>query len=288
MAKTATLAVLVIVLGSLLISAPPAAAQGILDLQITGPEVTGRIVLPGGIEASLRITFEQVTGLTEENLGLSAQLVSPLDLGILSRLPLGSGVTLPSAFPVLLTIDPPPTSTFAFRGVATVEIYTTALPYTLGSTLRLFAASPGGAFENVTAWDAPGSFRIGAVHPEFAREQAIVYDPRPIQAVADQQLAGLESALAAQVGTIGPTVWSQLDGLLQQVRGHFDNDSTNDARTALGLFEAKVVEHSGTEIPDEWNAAGTAENVAGDLRSRAASLDYSLSRESGGLLGGLL
>ena len=200
MAINARWTALAVVLGTLVaLGTIPAAGQGITDLQIQGQEVTGKISLAGGIEASLRITFETVRGLTLANLGLSAELVSVSDPGLLARFPVGSGVTIPDAFPVLLRFAPPATSTLSFDGVVTVEIYTHDLDYIPGTTLRLFAAAPGGSFEDVSASMDSGSYRVGAVHPEFTREQTILFDPRLVEAVVNQQLDALEGTLEDHV-----------------------------------------------------------------------------------------
>lgn len=258
-----------------------ASAQGIQNLQINGQEVTADIVLLG-LSAELHIVFENATGLTPANLGLSAQLVNPFNLGLLARLPTITGLLPSGSFPVLLTLDPPPASTLSMNGVVTVEVYTTALHYTAGTLLRLYAADNGGDFEDVSAWMSSGSFRVGAVHPEFAREHLIVLDPRLVEAVVNQQLTALESTLAAQVQTLDPTLWGQLDDLLEAVHNYVSVDNPEAALGALDSFSEKVVTHSGQDIPDQWTAGGSLTNVAGELRANAARLAFSLQRQADG------
>ncbi|MDY7094712.1 MAG: DUF6689 family protein [Acidobacteriota bacterium] len=281
MANSARSVLFAIVLATLAFGASTASGQGIQNLQINGQEVTADIVLPG-LSAELHIVFENATGLTPANLGLSAQLVNPLDLGLLARLPTITGLLPSSNFPVLLTLDPPPASTLSMNGVVTVEIYTTDLLYLAGTLLRLYAATPSGSFEDVTAWMSSGSFRVGAVHPEFAREHLIVLDPRPVEAVVNQQLTALESTLAAQVQTINPTLWGELDTLLEGVHDEVLADDPEAALELLDDFSEEVVTHSGQDIPDQWVAGGSLTNVAGELRANAARLAFSLQRQADG------
>src|SRR5262245_31649317 len=91
-----------ILIGFLLILAlaVPAAGQG----SGSGNSVTLPILLPGIVGGEVTVSFENVTGLTPANLGVSTQLVSPLDPLLAGRLP--STVSLPAGFPVLVRIEP--------------------------------------------------------------------------------------------------------------------------------------------------------------------------------------
>jgi hypothetical protein len=272
MANTARSVVFAAVFSILVLAATDARGQGIQNLQINGQEVTADLVLPG-LSAELHMVFENATGLTPANLGLSAQLVNPLDLSLLTRLPSTLGLLLSGDFPVLLRLNPPPSSSLSMQGVVTFEIYTTDL---------LYAAEPGGNFEDVTSWMRSGSYRVGAVHPEFARDHLIVLDPRLVTAVVDQQLTALEATLAAQAQTIDPTVWTQLDTLLEAVHDEVSADDPEAALELLDEFTETVVSHSGQDIPDQWDAGGSLTNVAGELRSDAARLAFSLQRQADG------
>ncbi len=271
--------VTLLTLGAL--SAVPAVGSGLEDLQISGQTVTGRIALPGGIEASLEITFENVQNLTLANLGLSAELVSLTDPGLLARFPSGAVASIPAAFPVLLRFVPPATSTLSFQGVVSAEIYTHHLTYTPGTQLRLFSAEPGGPFEDVSAWMDSGSYRVGAVHPEFYREQLIVLDTRMFQAVISQQADALEQTLDNHVGDIDTNVFLQLESLIDQARTQISNDDVEGAQATLSSLQQTVVSQSGESIPDAWAADEELTNVAGRLRADIARLSHSLQRQGG-------
>ena len=45
-----------------------------------------------------------------------------------------------------------------------------------------------------------------------------------------------------------------------------------------------MVANAGESIPDTWTAGSSVRNAAGELRSEIARLDFSLLRQSGGLL----
>ncbi len=107
----------------LLVVAVPAGAFGqTLPVTVVGDEARVTIELPGGIGAELTIAFEDVEGLDPTSLDISAELVSPLDLTILDRLP--ANVSIPGSFPVLVKIAPSASSVLSFSGVAEVELYT--------------------------------------------------------------------------------------------------------------------------------------------------------------------
>src|SRR5438128_2620288 len=108
-----------------------------LTPQISGNSVTAKIALPGGDEADLSISFEQVVGLNSNALALSAALVSPTDQTILSRMP-DPTITLPAGFPVLVSVDPAGGSGLTFAGVFKLSLYTHNLTLAANSPLRLY------------------------------------------------------------------------------------------------------------------------------------------------------
>lgn len=250
------------------------AGEGITEVEVAGDTLEARIVLPGGVEAGLTIEFESVSGLSAESLGLSAELVDPSDPALIVRLPDPVLVSVPAAFPVLLRAQPQPGVTM--HGVATVSLDTHDLTYSASSRLRVFAAPPGGPFEDVTAEDGPGSYRGGTVTPQFAMEWMIVDDERLVDWVAALKVTLLELALGQHAGAMPPLVAADLATRLDDVRAAFEAGDYAAALTALDAFSEQVEAHSGQEIPDLWSSVGGSINAAGDLRARAATLGYSL------------
>ena len=113
-----------VVLACVLGWAPGAFAQANIPLTVTGHEATGVIQLPGDVEAELSITFEEVVGLNPEALEVSASLVNPLDAGLLARLGGGGLITPPTAFPVVIRIEPSASSALSFSGTVALSLHT--------------------------------------------------------------------------------------------------------------------------------------------------------------------
>jgi hypothetical protein len=258
--------------GLLLVLATP--AQGGVGVDIDGDVVSAEITL-GGIGADLTLTFEDVEGLSEEDLGLTASLLGPLDLpGILSRLP-SLLTSLPTGFPLLLTIDPPSNGDLEMTGVAELELYTTDL--TLGELLplRLFKAEPGGPFRDVTEYAGTGSYRVRSSQPSFS-QFLIVVDMRSAETVAGIKLDRLRDLLDDYETDIDNDVFDELDDALSDAETELAADDYEDAITAVEAFAALVISNSGEDVPDAWSASGSDPNVAGELRAAAATLLFSL------------
>lgn len=264
----------------------PLAAEGIVDLTVQGNEVHAGVALPLNITADLTITFEQVEGLSAESIGLSATLVSLTDLQLLSRL---QDSLIPSALPMLIRIQPPASGGLSFQGVVTIEIHTHLLPFTLNTPLRLFAASEGGRFQDITASVGMGSYRCRGRKGSFS-EFLILVDLRRVNRAIAQKLDRLDQLLADYESQIAPAVFADLSALAAEIRSRHSAGQTQTAITRTEEFVALVEAHSGTEIPNVWSSAGGPDNVAGQLRAAGETLRFSLimKTQQGGLLGGLL
>src|SRR6185436_9373281 len=145
-----------------------------VDLVVQSNEVHAGISFPLNVTADLSIAFEQVEGLSAESIGLSADLVSPTDPQLLSRL---QNASIPGAFPVLIRIQPPAAGGLTFQGVVSIEVHTHLLPFTVNTPLRLFAASEGGRFHDITASVGMGSYRCTGRKGSFS-EFLILVDLR--------------------------------------------------------------------------------------------------------------
>jgi hypothetical protein len=262
----------------------PASAQGLVDVTVHGNELRAGVSLPGGIGADLSISFEQVEGLSLENLGLSAQLVSLLDPNLLSRL---SGASIPAAFPMLLRIEPPAGGGLTFHGVATIDLHTHNLPFLPGCPLRIFAASLGGPFQDITVSMGIGSYRARGRKGDFS-EFLILVDLRPVNRVINEKLGRLDGILAANEAEIAPAVHDELTRLAAEIRAAHTAGRTREAITKVEAFLAVVESHSGSEIPDVWRSARDLVNVAGRLQAAGETLRFSLSLKANQSLLGLL
>lgn len=255
------------------LSAAPAAAD-VLDVTIDGNTASARIELPGGIAADLTIAFDGAVGLSAANLGLDAQLVSVSNLTLLSRLP--QLASIPTAFPVLVTIEPPATGGLSFSGLVSVGLYTHNLMYTAGTPLRIFSAPLGGNFVDVTDEVSSGSYRVRGAKGDFS-QFLIVADARPVNTVIGEKLTRAENLLDTHWNAIDSTLASQLDGHLASARSSWQGGQTVAALSHVESFLKKLEKADGSDVPDVWRSARDLDNVAGLLRAAGETLHFSLT-----------
>lgn len=258
------------------LAVPAQAANGVYDVEIDGNEARVDVAL-GGASATLTIRFENVVGLSVENLGISAQLVDPLAPGFVSRL--GSGVSLPAAFPLVVKIAPPANGGLSFSGVVAVELYTHNLQYTIGSPLRLYSAPDGGTFSDVTTLVGSGSIRTGGSKADFS-EFIIAADVRPLSSVIQSKYSQLATLLNQHAAGMSSSLQNELVSLYNASASAYAGGQLVAAITYLEAFDEKVVSASGSGLPDVWRSSRDLTNVAGGLRSAAATLRYSLTLAS--------
>jgi hypothetical protein len=267
----------------LLVLAVPSGVFGqtLLPVTVSGDEARVTIELPGGIGAELTIAFEDVVGLHPASIDVSAALVSPLDLGILGRLP--ANVSIPGSFPVLVSISPSASSLLSFSGVVKVSFYTHNLQLDPQLPLALFKAphtDPPGPFDDITVTEGRGSYRAGGSGGDFS-EFLIVVDNRPINTVISGKFNALQARLIEHSSTMPAAVVNALQTLLDQARMLFDLGQPVASMGLLEAFTNYVEAQSGKDIPDVWRAHDpNAINVAGLLRSAADTLRFSLDRKT--------
>jgi hypothetical protein len=251
----------------------PGIAQTALTPSISGNELTARIELAGTVAADLSVKFESVVGLNPSALALSATIVNPSDLMLISRLP--SGVSIPSGFPVVLRIEPTSSSALAFEGVYNLSLYTHNLTLGANSPLRLYRASGGGSFQDMTGYLQAGSVRAGGSGPGFS-EFLIAADTRNVDSVIVGKFDALQGQLSANSSAIAPAVAADLQQRLNQARAAYNTGAVAAAIDAVAGFGDEVKKQSGAATPNVWRANGGPANVAGLLRSSADTLKYSL------------
>jgi hypothetical protein len=252
---------------------PASAATGVTNIQVSGNKVTAKVELPGNLSADLELQFEQAVGLTADSLGLSARVVDPGDLNITSRLP--ASVSVPAAFPVLIAIDPPGSSPLSFSGTVSINLHTHNLTYLANSPLRLFTAETGKKFQDVTASAGLGSYRTGGNKGGFS-EFLILADIRPVDAVIADKFQRLQAKLDANAGSIAAGVLPTIQTALTAARNAYLANDAASAAEKIQQFAELVKQNSGAAIPDVWRATRDVVNVAGELRSGASTLRFSL------------
>ena len=240
-------------------------------VDIAGNIATVRIGNPAAPLADLTLDFDDATRLTPAALGIGAQLVPLTDPTLLARFPAGSLTAIPSALPLMITVEPPRLGGLVQRRLVHVELHTHALPYTTASPLRLFKAQLGGKFRDITESVRPGSVRTRGTTPGWS-QFVVVADLRPTQQVVAEKFAALSATLDAVAPAEAAPLRTELDACQQAV----DDGRFEDASVALDSFVARVSERAGSTIPDTWRATRDTRNLAGELLSGASTLGFSI------------
>jgi hypothetical protein len=256
-----------------LILAPVIQAQP-LEVSVSGNKASAQINLPGNISADITLSFEQVVGLTPDNLGLSAELIDITDLSLAHRLPSLLN-KVPAAFPMMLTIEPPSNGGLSFSGVVTLDIHTHNLEYTANTPLRLFKAPLGGTFEDITATTGAGSYRARGTTGKFS-QFIIAADLRSALKVANGKFSRLKTELHNAQSGIEPELYAQLAGQLDNIGSLIDSRLYSQASTDLSRWSQLIEQNAGAHIPNVWRSSRDIANVAGELLARVNSLRYTL------------
>jgi hypothetical protein len=252
-----------------------AAAQTV-DLSIDGDEAKARIELLGSVSADLTIRFEKVVGLSEQSLGLSVSQVDPLSPALLGRLPNATEITIPSGFPLMISIDPPAAGGLSFEGVAEVEIYTTALHYSPATPLRLFKSSHDEPFRDITDETAAGSYRVRGSGGQWS-DFLILADTRLLDQTIEDKFDGLQNTLSDASGDLDSGTFGDLQLLVDDAYAAWLLDDVSGAVQKLVQFEAAVQSAADAGlVPKVWRSTRDLDNFEGMLRARASTLRYSL------------
>jgi hypothetical protein len=266
------------------------AARADVAVTITGNVAVAEIALPDAqaplYTATLRLAFESPENLAVQTLGIEAEIIAPASL--LGRLP--ASTTVPSAFPVLVRVEPPAgvqlvASSFepdepgsdelGFRGSVAIELRTTQLPYAVDSPLRLLRAPLQGMFEDITSDVVPGSVRTRARSGGFS-EFVIVEDGRVLGQRALDEYLRLDLRLADPA--IEPAVAAALAAALADSRARFDVQDYAGALQQLAALDALLAAATPAQVPDRWRARRDRNNVRGDVEALSAHLAFLLRR----------
>ncbi|AOE49820.1 DUF6689 family protein [Kangiella sediminilitoris] len=246
-----------------------------VDITVHGNKVEAVINLTGNVEADFTLTFENTVGLTADNVGITAELVDITDLALLDRLPDNLNINLLSAFPMMITVEPPSSGGFSFSGLATVDIHTHNLEYTAGTPLRFFKAPLGGEFKDITATMGSGSYRARGTTGKFS-QFIIVADLRLPIAVVNTKFTRLSNELTAFSTQIDPIVYNDLNAQLADIQQLIQQQDYVLASNKVDEFSRTVEQNRGTKIPDVWRSSRDVDNVAGELIALANTLRFSL------------
>lgn len=241
-------------------------------VNIAGNTAHARIGLASNPAAELILNFDDASGLSAASLGISAELVGLQDPVLLARLPDPGLTSIPSALPVLITIEPPLLGGLSFRRVVTAEIHTRLLEYSAGTPFRVFKAPLDGDFRDITREVLPGSVRARSGTGAFS-QFLILADLRPSSIVIEEKFDWLHDQVATLASNDRASLRSQLDAAEAALAdGRFA-----DAFGQLDAFSAHVSAKAGVSIPEQWSATRDRHNAAGELLSGAATLKFSIA-----------
>lgn len=257
----------------------PAAGQTAFPVTISGTRAEVRVELPGGVAADLTITFESVVGLHATALEVTASTIDPATL--ISRLPGGAAAGVPTAFPVLIRVEPRSSSGLSFQGIATISVHTHNLTLQRQPPLGLYSAPSGEAFREITTSTGIGSYRAGGSTGGFS-EFLIAVDARPIDTGILGKLDALQAILSGHAEAIAAPVLANLQNRFGQIQALYGAGALQPAIAEVSGFANAVKASSGSAIPDVWRAHDTRVNVAGQLRAAAETLRYSLTLKASG------
>jgi hypothetical protein len=259
------------------------AAQAGVVVSASGNTAIANISLSSGghtYAATVTIDFTGAQNLNPTELNLSAQLVDPLDPGLLSRLPacilpvLGC-VTIDPNFPVLVTVEPLNlgAGNLSFKNTYDFELHTANLVYVPYSRYRLFKAPVTGAFVDTTSAVESGSVRARGRGGTFS-QFLVVADTRASLLVE----TGKELALTTRIlaSALSGNLLNTLLGLLGNVESAVAMHNYTLAISNLDQLINTIRANAGTSIANTWNPNHLMPNDAGEMLGLAQTLRFTL------------
>ncbi|MFC5489467.1 DUF6689 family protein [Dokdonella soli] len=261
-------------IATLLLAAIAPAAQADVTVSVSGNTALANISLPGGMGADVTLVFDSVQNLDASTLNISAQLVNVNDPALLSRLP-SPAASIPAAFPVLITVEPPAAGGLSFQNAYTLEVHTHNLGYAPGTPLRLFKAPLGGSFEDITSDVLAGSVRARGRGGAFSQFM-IVADMRATNDVANAKFSALDYRLNNAV--MPADLRSQLNSTLGLARTAYNSADYVAAIARIDDLLSQVQAAAGTSLANVWRAQRDLDNIAGGLLGQGSTLRFTLAR----------
>jgi hypothetical protein len=269
-----------VALALLLLAVPIAQAQVVVTIIGDTARADINIAAPGGpYTADLVIEFRDPVNLTPACLGISATALDAAGIAAINaRLPAAAQAIDP-AFPVLVTVEPPPACGLAFRGEYRLSLRTTNLVYASQSPYRLYKAPVGGAFADVTGAVESGSVRARGSGGAFS-EFVLVQDANQDYATQlDAAYLALEERLDDP--EIGVTAMTTLLTDLEASRTAAAAVDYPAAIAAMLRLDGHAQAFSDDGVPGRWRAQRDLDNIEGDLLGRSANVRFLLGRLDG-------
>jgi hypothetical protein len=271
----------VLLLSGLLLGASSALAGVVITT--SGNTAIANISLTSGrhtYSADVTITFIGAQNLNPIELNLSAQLVNPLDPGLLARLPacvnpLLGCVTIDPNFPMLITVEPLSLrrGNLSFLNAYTFEVHTSNLAYVPYSQYRLDKAPITGAFDDISTAIESGSVRARGSGGTFS-QFLVVSDTRLSLTVELQKNLHLQARILSSA--LSDVLHNQLLGLLGNVTAAVALGNYTLAISNLDQLIDVVQANAGTNIANVWSSNHLLANDAGDMLTLAQTLRFTL------------
>jgi hypothetical protein len=259
---------------SLILLASSVYAESVVNVNVGAKEVNATITVDNVYAATLRITFENVIGLTQDSIAITAVPVDPKSQALLQRIGNKNLFSIPALFPVMINVSPTPTSTLSFTGVVEIELSTSNLAF--DTKFRLLKSPNGGNFDDITNFAGIGSYRVRGTSGDFS-DFLIVLDLRPNSQAIDSKFTKLQYALSTHASKIEPTMAQNLQSKLDAAVASYQGGSKQQAIDHLKSFIDDITADGGQKVPNTYRANDlNTVNVAGDLRRHAATLIFSL------------
>jgi hypothetical protein len=246
-----------------------------IEMTVDKNKIEAVITLPGNIETDFVISFDNSLGLTSESIGITAELVDPTDINLLNRFPAGVLTSIPAAFPMMVTVEPKANMGLSFEGNAYVDIHTHNLDYTVNTPFRLYKASLGEDFHDITMTTGAGSYRARGVMGGFS-QFLIVADLRTTANAVQDKMQRLDSLFTSNSASIEMSVSNQITSMLNAIRSDIAAANYASAQNNLKDLVKYIKSTNGNQIPNVWRSSRDITNVAGELIAQAETLRYSL------------
>ena len=232
-------------------------------------------------EGEIFLRFDNPLALLASSLEITAELVSPDDTDLISRLP-STSVLIPADFPVLIKIRDDANDGFTFADQWELEIETRELEFSDRSPLRLFRAAegcaePGCPFEDATFSSGFGSYHVRGSFGTFS-DFIIAADMRPDRAIVADKISKLSQQVDdfEQSGDIDPAVAEQLQTELTNAGQAVLQSDFETAFFSMINFIILVDTNAGTGISDDWDPDEGLVSVVGILFGGADTVIFSL------------
>lgn len=276
---------MIAVAGFFLLQSAIACAGGVIVTIVDGRKAKADITLPnpggGDYTAEFEIEFETdgLENLTVACIGITADVLDAAEIADVESRLIHPSQHVDAAFPVRVTVEPPPGCGLAFRNGYDVSIDTGDLVYQPQSKYRFMKAPLGQPFQYVTGAVTAGSVRSRGSSGGFSEFVLIREDNAQYATDCNHEYDYLEERL--RTSALSPTARRTLEVDLMRSRAAYEAGDFATAIALLAPFDGHCVEYAGEGLPNQWRSTRDADNVEGDIVGRTDNLRFMMGRLNG-------